>query len=315
MTSGHRTTAGVAFGAAAGALWGLVFLAPALVADFGALQLTAGRYLAYGVLAAILVAPRWRRLAGVLDRRDWTTLAVLALLGNVLYYVLLAKAVQLGGIAMTSLVIGFLPVAVAVVGRRDHDAAPFSQLAPSLVLSVAGGLVVAAETLGRAPVGGTAVQAAGLLCAVGALASWTAFAVGNTRALARLDRISAQDWSLLLGVVTGLQGAVLVPVALTLEPTDQGLAAWTRFAAVSIGVGLLASVVGNAFWNRMSRLLPLTMVGQMILFETLFALLYGFLWEQRLPTPLEWLAIALVLGSVLSGAWAHRASRQAPASA
>lgn len=307
--------AGVGFGAAAGALWGLVFLAPALVADFGALQLTAGRYLAYGLLAAILVAPRWRRLVGLLSRRDWVTLAVLALLGNVLYYVLLAKAVQLGGIATTSLVIGFLPVAVAVVGRRDHDAAPLSQLAPSLVLSVAGGLVVAAEALGREAAGGVAVQAAGVLCAFGALASWTAFAVGNTRSLGRLDKISAQDWSLLLGVVTGLQGAVLVPLALTFEGADHGLAAWARFAAVCVGVGLLASVVGNAFWNRMSRLLPLTMVGQMILFETLFALLYGFLWEQRLPTPLEGVAIALVLGSVLSGAWAHRAPRRAAAAA
>lgn len=305
--------AGVASGAAAGALWGLVFLAPALVADFGALQLTAGRYLAYGLLAAVLIAPRWRRLAGALDRRDWVRLTVLALLGNVLYYVLLAKAVQLGGIAMTSLVIGFMPVAVSVVGRRDRDAAPLLQLAPSLVLSVAGGLVVAAETLGGGSAGDTAVQAAGLLCALGALASWTAFAVGNTRTLARLDKVSAHDWSLLLGVVTGLQGALLVPVALAFEPMDQGPAAWVRFAAVCVGVGLLASVVGNAFWNRMSRLLPLTMVGQMILFETLFALVYGFLWEQRLPSPLEWLAIALVLGSVLSSAWAHRAPRRAMA--
>lgn len=307
--------AGVAFGAGAGALWGLVFLAPALVADFGALQLTAGRYIAYGLLAAILVAPRWRRLAGLLTRQDWATLAVLAVLGNVLYYVLLAKAVQLGGIAMTSLVIGFLPVAVAVAGRRDHDAAPFAQLVPSLMLSVAGGVVVAAETLGRAPAGGLAIQAAGLACAVGALASWTAFAVGNARTLARLDKISAHDWSLLLGVVTGLQGAALVPLALAFEPTDHAAGAWVRFAAVCIAIGLLASVVGNAFWNRMSRLLPLTMVGQMILFETLFALLYGFLWEQRSPTPLEWLAMALVLSSVLSGAWAHRRPRRSTAPA
>jgi drug/metabolite transporter (DMT)-like permease len=59
-------------------------------------------------------------------------------------------------------------------------------------------------------------------------------------------------------------------------------------------------------WNRMSRLLPLTMVGQMILFETLFALLYGFLWERRLPTVLELAAFLLVVASVLSCLAAHR---------
>ena len=38
----------------------------------------------------------------------------MALTGNTLYYILLSTAVQTGGIAMTSLVIGFLPVAVMV---------------------------------------------------------------------------------------------------------------------------------------------------------------------------------------------------------
>jgi drug/metabolite transporter (DMT)-like permease len=51
--------------------------------------------------------------------------------------------------------------------------------------------------------------------------------------------------------------------------------------------------------------LPLTLVGQMILFETLFALLYGFLWEQRLPTILEGTAMVLVTASVLSCLSAH----------
>jgi drug/metabolite transporter (DMT)-like permease len=71
-------------------------------------------------------------------------------------------------------------------------------------------------------------------------------------------------------------------------------------------VAILCSVVGNALWNHASRLLPLTMTGQMIVFETLFALLYGFIWEERLPTGLEWLAMALLIAGVLSCASAHR---------
>ncbi len=50
----------------------------------------------------------------------------------------------------------------------------------------------------------------------------------------------------------------------------------------------------------------LTLVGQMILFETLSALIYGFIWEQRLPTTLEATAFALVAASVISCALAHR---------
>jgi len=44
----------------------------------------------------------------------------------------------------------------------------------------------------------------------------------------------------------------------------------------------------------------------MILFETLFALLYGFLWDLRWPTGLEWLAMALVAASVPLSLSAHR---------
>ena len=56
----------------------------------------------------------------------------------------------------------------------------------------------------------------------------------------------------------------------------------------------------------MSRLLPLTLVGQMILFETLFALLYGFAWERRLPSIMEIAALACVILSVITCLAAHR---------
>ena len=79
-----------------------------------------------------------------------------------------------------------------------------------------------------------------------------------------------------------------------------------RFAAISTGIAVFASILGNGLWNRMSRLLPLTLVGQMILFETLFALLYGFLWEHRLPTVVEGLAVVALVTSVLLCVRVHR---------
>ncbi|QHJ01598.1 EamA family transporter [Xylophilus rhododendri] len=288
---------------AAGALWGLVFLAPELARGFTPLQLAAGRFLSYGLFATALLLPRWGQLRAQLQARDWWALCELSVLGNSLYYVLLASAVQRGGIAMTSLVIGFLPVAVTIIGSRERHAVPLRRLAPSLLLGLAGVVCIAWESLhGEAARGG----AIGLLCAIGALASWTTYAVGNSRQLARLPQVSAQDWNLATGVVTGAQSLLLLLLALLLDHGSHAPAEWWRFIGVSVGVALAASIAGNAFWNRMSRLLPLTMVGQMILFETLFALLYGFVWEQRWPRALEWSALLLVVASVLSCVHAHR---------
>lgn len=299
---------GVACGIGAGALWGLVFLAPELVRGFSPLQLAIGRYLCYGLVAAALVAPKWRALLPHVTRQQWLALAWLALAGNTLYYILLAGAVQTGGIAMTSLVIGFLPVAVTVIGSRDRGAVPLRRLMPSLLLGAAGAVCIGWQAIageGPAhPARGSPLL--GLLMAFGALACWTAYAVGNSRWLLRLRHVSSHDWNLLTGLVTGAQALLLVPLALALGIGMHATGDWLRFAAVSVGVALLASILGNLLWNRMSRLLPLTLVGQMILFETLFALLYGFLWERRLPTVLEATAFVLVVASVLSCLRVHR---------
>jgi drug/metabolite transporter (DMT)-like permease len=306
-----RITLGMAYGMGAGALWGLVFLAPELVRAFTPLQLAIGRYLAYGAISALILAPRWRAVMATITREAWLSLIWLALAGNTLYYVLLSAAIQMGGIAMTSLVIGFLPVAVTIIGSRDSGAVPLRRLAPSLALCAAGAVCIGWQALAPISAGPAsgARPMAGLLCAIGALVSWSAYAVGNSRSLARLGHVSGQDWNLLTGLVTGGQALLLIPVTVMSEPLRHGAAAWAGFGAVSLGVAVLASVVGNTLWNRMSRLLPLTMVGQMILFETLFALIYGFCWEGRLPHPLEIAAFALVVVSVLTCIAVHRRHR------
>jgi drug/metabolite transporter (DMT)-like permease len=300
------TATGIACGIGAGAVWGFVFLAPELVREFSPLLLTVGRYLCYGLIAAALIAPRWGSLAPRIARPQWRDLFWLALAGNTLYYILLSTAVQTGGIAMTSLVIGFLPVAVTIIGSRDQGAVPIQKLLPSLLLCAAGALCIGWQTLSRSHAASSGAQLIGLLCAVGALVSWTAYAVGNARCLSRLERVSAHDWNLLTGIVTGAQSLALIPLALVLDTAHHDFTEWARFGAVSVGIAAIASIVGNALWNSMSRLLPLTLVGQMILFETLFALIYGLLWEHRLPTPTETAALAFVILSVLSCLAVHR---------
>lgn len=303
---GRGRLIGIACGIGAGALWGLVFLAPEMVRDFPPLTLTVGRYLAYGVIAAALIGPRLRTLLPRLGRREWLGLAWLSLTGNTLYYILLSKAVQTGGVAMTSLVIGFLPVAVTIIGSRDHGAVPLRRLALSLVLCVAGAVCIGWQAIAAPSATPLGVKLVGLACAIGALICWTTYAVGNARWLGRLGEVSPHDWSLLTGLVTGAQALALIPFAMALDTARHDQTAWTHLVGVSVGVAVIASIAGNALWNRMSRLLPLTLVGQMILFETLFALVYGFIWEQRLPTVLELAAFVLVVLSVITCLVAHR---------
>ncbi|MGN7838286.1 DMT family transporter [Stenotrophomonas sp. 22385] len=298
---------GVANGVAAGALWGVVFLAPAVLGHFSAVQLSAGRYLVYGLVAVLLLAPRWRQLRGRIGMAEWRGLLWLSLAGNLVYFVLLAQAVQWAGGAAASLIVGLIPVVVTVAGAREEGAVPLRQLSPALTLCLFGVGLVGYEALQSEHAPGSANQRLlGLLCAFGALFSWALYSIGNSRWLARRPDISGHDWSLLTGVATGALALLLVPTAFVRAGPSHALVDWAWFWIISAGVAVVASVLGNACWNRASRKLPLTLTGQMIVFETLFALLYGFGWQRRWPTLMESLAIVCLVAGVLLCAHAHR---------
>ncbi|MFT8730665.1 MAG: DMT family transporter [Acetobacter fabarum] len=304
LQSIYNIPLGTLCGVGAGALWGLVFLAPELVRDFTPLELAIGRFLACGIIAFVVIIPRWPILTSSLDKQDWRALFWLSIFGNTLYYILLSKAIQSGGIALTSLVIGFLPVTVTIIGSHDKEAIPLITLFPSLLLCCAGAVCIGWQAL-KAPEA-THQTSMGLLWSVAALLSWTTYAVGNSRSLARLSTVSIHDWNLLVGLVTGAQAICLIPVALLLGHLKHDLTSWGRFVEVSTAVAIIASFFGNVLWNQMSRLLPLTMTGQMILFETLFALIYGFLWEHRWPRPIEMAAFTFIVCSVMTCVSVHR---------
>lgn len=152
-------------------------------------------------------------------------------------------------------------------------------------------------------------QLIGLLGALLALGVWTVYAVWNARRLAATPKFTSHEWSLLTGVATGLLSLVLVPAFFLGGGKVHVPAAWGWFWMVSFAVAIGASVIGNGLWNAASRYLPLSLSGQMIVFETLFALLYGFLHEGRWPHGLEAVAIVLMLTGVL---WSVRLHRPAP---
>ena len=310
----RKVYAGVVCGAGAGALWGFAVLAPELVHAFSPIMIAVGRYLVYGAASAMLIAPRWSKVSPMLARSDWLMLLWLALLGNTVFYILVAVAVHTGGVATTSLILGFLPVIVASVGSRQHGAVSLRRLAPSLILGARAAACISWQTLAAPASANFGKQLVGFIAAIGAVTSWSSYAIINARCLLRLPSVTSHEWNLMTGVMTGLQAVVLVPIALLTDAGGHSPATWLTLVVVSVGVALVASMAGNALWNRMSRLLPLTMIGQMFLFETLFAILYGLVWEERLPHPLEVAALALVTGSVLCSVTAHRSHMTATTS-
>ncbi len=301
-----RLGAGVGFALAAGLAWGLVFVAPVLLPEYSPALLTFGRYLAFGLIALPL-AWRDRRALSHLSRADWLEALKLAAVGNVLYYLALSAAIQRAGVPLPTVIIGTLPVVIAVCANLSRREIAWRRLAGPLLLIGAGIACVNRSELTRIGQAGLTPADLGLgaLLALGALVCWTWYPLRNAAWVQHHRQVGSGTWATAQGLATlplaaaGMAGYFLFTGAWAGE-APWGPRPWT-YAGLMLAIGLLASWLGTLCWNRASRLLPTSLTGQLIVFETLAALAYGFLHRGQLPDLWTWVGMALLVAGVVAG--------------
>ena len=290
-------------GIAAGALWGLTFIAPRFIGTASAADLVMARFACYGAISALwLIWQRGAPLAG-LGPRDWLRLIALGALGNSLYYLLTVFAVRAGSAGLAALIVGTLPVMFAIAGNLLRPALPWPRLALALA-PIAAGLALLAGHGGGGTIGFTVT---GALLALAAMASWLAYGLMNAAYLGGRPAVSALDWAALVGIGTAL---TLPLVGLAALAQGEGLFATGAHGPLilwGIGLGVLSSGLATWLWNIASARVPAAALGYLIVSETLFALVYAFALDARLPTATEGASIALLLGGTLAGLRATRA--------
>lgn len=306
---------GTLFALAAGLMWGLVFVGPLLLADYPAVMLSFGRYLAFGLIALVLA---WfdRAALRLLTRADWIEALKLSFVGNVIYYLCLSAAIQRAGAPLPTMIIGTLPVVIAITSNlRDAERdgkLPWLKLAPSLGLIAAGiALVnqVELQQLRAEPNADLGRYALGALLAMCAVVCWTWYPIRNADWLRNHTGRSPRSWATAQGLTTlplaivGYAGTWLV-FALTDAPWQMPFGPRpAAYVGLMFAIGLLASWAGTLCWNEASQRLPTTLVGQLIVFETLSALAYAFMLRGAWPAPSTAAGIALLVAGVL---WALR---------
>ena len=305
-------------------MWGLVFVAPLWLADYPALLQSAGRYLAFGLIALPLAWLDRKRLAQ-LSRADWLEALKLSAVGNLLYYAFLASSIQRAGAPLPTMIIGTLPVVIAISSnlrrpnpgevRRDGRL-PWLQLLPSLLLIACGiGMVNHAELTLLQHTAGAGAYALGAVLAIGAVACWTWYPIRNADWLRAHAGRNPGTWATAQGITTlplallaylGFWGWSAATGSFDLSAPGSGLPLGPRpavFVAVMGLLGLLASWLGTLCWNGASQRLPTALVGQLIVFETLSALAYAFVLRGQAPGAETMAGIVLLLAGVM---WALR---------
>jgi drug/metabolite transporter (DMT)-like permease len=310
---------GVLYALVAGLTWGLVFVGPLLLPEYPAALQSVGRYLAFGLIAlplAWLDRRELRRLSG----SDWKEALKLSAIGNLLYYVCLAAAIQRAGGPVPTMIIGTLPVVIAISanlrdGRRDGRL-PWKRMVPSLLLIALGiACVNQAEwqALQRMPQADPMRYAAGAALAFIAVICWTWYPLRNADWLRAHPDRNPRVWATAQGVATlplALAGYLLLWVWQAYRGDGFPMPFGPRpgfFIGSMVAIGLLASWLGTLCWNQASQRLPTALAGQLIVFETLAALGYAFVLRGAWPPSLTMLGIALLVAGVL---WAVRIKPQ-----
>jgi len=294
---------GVLYALLAGLMWGLIFVGPLIVPEYPAVLQSMGRYLALGLIAlpiAWLGRARLRQLV----RKDWVTALTLTMMGNLIYYVCLASAIQRTGAPVSTMIIGTLPVVIPVFANLLYSQRD-GKLSWWRISELNQGLP---DFSGWRYGSGIALALVSVVC-------WAWYALRNARWLRENPDKHPMMWATAQALVTlpvSLLGYIAACLWLNGQTPDFALPFGPRpgvFIGLMIAIAVLCSWVGALCWNVASQKLPTVILGPLIVFETLAGLLYTFILRQEFPPLLTVSGIALLMVGVVI---AVRAKPQKP---
>ena len=295
---------GVLLGIAAGALWGLIYIAPLLVPQYNPVLVALGRFIFFGLVSLPCL---WvlRHELKKFSRADIWEAFRLPFFGNVIFYSMLTICIRMAGAPLAGMFMAVIPVLVAIVSNvryaREGRAIAWSRILPPLAVIFIG-LVVANwsefQMIAEASAGGGQTFWIGVGFGLAAVFAWTWFSIYNADWLLEHPHHSTSAW-------TALQGVTVLPVVIPafailawpvgFMDTTAGMMGPTpvRFLLVALMVGFLCSWVAMLAWNQMSQKLPAALGGQLIVFESVFAVVYALIYRGELPT------LSMVIGFII----------------
>jgi len=314
-----KMISGVLYALLAGLMWGLIFVGPLIIPEYPAVLQSMGRYLALGLIA-LPIAWLGRVRLRQLGRKDWVTALTLTMMGNLIYYVCLASAIQRTGAPVSTMIIGTLPVVIPVFAnllysQRDGKLS-WWRLSPALVLIGIGLLCVNISELNQGlPDFSGWRYGSGIALALISVVCWAWYALRNARWLRENPEKHPMMWATAQALVTlpvSLLGYIAACLWLNGQTPDFALPFGPRpavFIGLMIAIAVLCSWVGALCWNVASQKLPTVILGPLIVFETLAGLLYTFILRQEFPPLLTVSGITLLMVGVVI---AVRAKPQKP---
>jgi drug/metabolite transporter (DMT)-like permease len=297
---------GIAFALGACFIWGLIFVVPEFMTGFSSIEVALGRYLFYGIVSSIIFFRlKWQGRC-CYPQTIWIKALYFSLASTFVYYTFLVLALRYSSPAICALILGISPITIAFYGNWQKKETSFrSLIIPSLLILI--GLVIINIPHLEASASPLCYML-GLLFSILALSTWSWYVVANARFLKDHPHVRSSDWSTLIGVAA-LFWVMVFAIILTLFFENQlHMEKYLifndelkRFLIGSAILGILCSWVGAFLWNKASLYLPVSLAGQLTVFETIFGVIFVFILTQSLPSMLETAGILILLAAIAYG--------------
>lgn len=295
---------GVIFALGACFSWAFIYIIPQFITGFSSMEIALGRYLIYGLLSLLLFCYARMRGRCLFPRAVWIKAIHFALICTIGYYIFLVLALRYATPAICALVLGTSPVTCAIYGNWKQKEISFRKLIVPAAF-ILGGLVIINYSHFDM---NASSYLFGLICSCLALAAWTWYVEANSRFLKNNPEIPSSDWCTLIGIGTLFWVVIFTAVLLCFFPEQLHFEKYCvfdsdliRFLAGSVILGVLCSWIAEYLWNESSLFLPVSLVGQLTIFETAFAVILTFLIENRLPIYTENIGMAIQFIGIFYG--------------
>lgn len=300
---------GFFYAVAACAIWGLIYIFPLLLPQYDPVLIASARFAVYGFACLAFVPFQIQKLK-TLTKHDWFTAMRLAFFGSFVYYWALVMGVTLSGAPIIGMLMCWIPVFVAVVSnfrnRNKGASVAWSRLAIPLTLIMLG-MVIANWTEFYYAVHEQSVSPLQFWSGVGfgvlSLLLWTWYPIRNAEWLLTNKKLGPKVWATAQGLsILPFTLIAFFIVSFQLHPDHVGLLGPEplKFVGLMLIAGIACSWVGAACWNAMSERLPTALGGQLIVFETIFSVVYALMWRGAWPTLSMTVGMVIMLIGVLA---------------
>lgn len=304
---------GVIFAIVAGLLWGLIFVAPLLVPEYPSILQASGRYIAFGLISLPFSWYDRKRLRQLL-LQDWLEATKLVLTGHLVYYICLISAIQYIGAPISTAIIGTLPLVITVItyfiykNEKIFNKGLFNvAVLMSLFLMLMGLLCInIAELKSGYFIFNMKQYIIGIIFAIVSVLCWAWYALKNAHWLKTHPDNDPMTWANAQGIITLPLSCFVyyyyIYVYVDFVHHEFMLPFGPRpifFIILMILIGFCCSWLGTFFWNKASQRLPVTLIGPLIVFETIAGLIYTFIHRQLWPSSLIFIGIFLLVFGVI----------------